>query len=211
MKVTKYEHSCLVLQQSGESVVIDPGMFTTLLTDKDVVAVVITHEHADHWTPENLKRIVDQNPAARIYGPAGVVAAAEAFDVTEVRPGETVAAGGFTLRFFGGVHAEIHRSIPLIDNIGVLVNDRLYYAGDSFDVPAGVEVDTLAAPSGAPWLKLSEAMDYVTAVAARRVFPVHDMVLSVAGKSLANDRLAAMTEAAGGKFFVLEPAESLDL
>ena len=84
----------------------------------------------------------------------------------------------------------IHSSIPVIDNVGVLVNDALYYAGDSFAVPEGVEVGTLAAPAGAPWMKIAESMDYVMAVKPRRAFPTHEMVLSRAGKDLSNARLA---------------------
>jgi probable F420-dependent oxidoreductase len=75
-----------------------------------------------------------------------------------------VTVGDFTLRFFGGTHAVIHSSIPTIENVGVLVNEELYYPGDSYAVPEGIEVDTLAAPLGAPWLKIGEAMDYVLAV-----------------------------------------------
>ena len=70
MKLTKFEHSCLVLDKNGSTLIIDPGSFTMPLTDiMGVVAVVITHEHADHWTPEQLTRILDRNPGARILGP----------------------------------------------------------------------------------------------------------------------------------------------
>ncbi|MFP3381565.1 hypothetical protein SB767_35190, partial [Bacillus sp. SIMBA_069] len=78
------------------------------------------------------------------------------FDITVVHPGDSVEAGPFSLRFFGGRHAVIHESIPVVDNVGVLVNDTLYYAGDSFSIPEGVEVDVLAAPAGAPWMKIAE-------------------------------------------------------
>ena len=92
--------------------------------------------------------------------------AAEAgIGVEEVAPGDEVEVGPFRLRFFGGRHAQIHSSIPVIDNVGVLVNESLYYGGDSFAVPEGVAVDVLAAPAGAPWMKIAEAMDYVMEVA----------------------------------------------
>lgn len=212
MKVTKHEHSCLIVEQSGSTLVIDPGSFTMPLTDvRGVVAIVVTHEHPDHWTPEQLRRILEFSPDARILGPAGVVAAADDFEVTEVNAGDSLEIEGFTLRFFGGRHAEIHRSIPIVDNVGVLVNDELYYAGDSFTVPEGVEVGTLAVPAGAPWLKIGEVIDYVDQVAPKRSFPVHEMVLSVAGKGMANGRIEAATTAHGGQFFALEPGQSIDL
>ncbi|PJJ63701.1 MBL fold metallo-hydrolase [Compostimonas suwonensis] len=212
MRITKLEHACLVLEESGKKLIIDPGMFTTAITEAaNTVAIVITHEHADHWTPEQLKRIVDKNPDARIFAPAGVAAVVEGFDVTVVSAGETVEVEPYTLRFFGGQHAVIHSSIPLVQNLGVLVNDTLYYAGDSFTIPEGVEVDTLAVPAGAPWLKIGEVIDFVTAVKPRHSFPTHEMVLSVAGKQMANDRIAAATEQGGGEFHALAPNESLDV
>ncbi|HEV7957521.1 MAG: beta-lactamase [Microbacteriaceae bacterium] len=212
MKLTKREHSCLLLEMSGDTLIIDPGSFTLPLEDaRGVVAIVITHEHPDHWTPEHLRRILDVNPDARILGPAGVAAAATEFDVRVVAAGDALEVGNFALRFFGGKHAEIHRSIPIIDNVGVLVNEELYYAGDSYSIPDGVEVGTLAVPAGAPWLKIGEVIDYVSAVKPKRSFPVHEMVLSVAGKGMSNGRIEAETTKHGGQFFALEPGESIDL
>ena len=212
MKLTKLEHSCLILEHNGDTIVIDPGAFTRPASDlRGVVAIVITHEHQDHWSPEQVAGILEHNPQARIYGPAGVAAAAPQFTVGTVAAGDNISSGAFSLRFFGGVHAEIHSSVPLIDNVAVLVNDALYYAGDSFTVPDGVKVDVLAVPSGAPWLKISESIDYVTAVRAKRTFPVHEMVLSDAGKNLANARIATATEQSGGEFHPLQPGDSLEI
>jgi L-ascorbate metabolism protein UlaG (beta-lactamase superfamily) len=211
MRVTKHEHACLTIEKLDQRVVIDPGSYTTPLFGVDgIVAVVITHEHADHWTPEHLGRILDRNENAAIFGPAGVAHAASDFNVTEVADGDHHEVGGFSLRFFGEKHAVIHPSLPVIDNVGVMVDDTLFYPGDAFTVPP-VPVNTLAAPAGAPWLKISEAMDYVTAVAPKRCFPTHQMVLSQIGQKLANDRLRGATEAAGGEFMVLEPDEALNL
>jgi L-ascorbate metabolism protein UlaG (beta-lactamase superfamily) len=211
MKLTKFEHSCLVIELEGSKLVIDPGSFTIPLVDyTGITAVVITHEHPDHWTPEHLTRIVRDSPDVKLFGPEGVVNAASDFAFTAVRDGDVVVAGPFTLAFYGEKHAIIHSSIPVIDNIGVMVNDSLFYPGDSFTVPP-VPVDVLATPVGAPWLKIAEVMDYVTAVAPKRSFPVHEMVLSTAGKSMGNDRIGSMTTAAGGTPFVLQPGQSIDL
>jgi len=212
MNLTKLEHAALILEDSGQKLFIDPGSFTTALTDTaGAAAVVITHEHADHWTPEQLRRILELNPKVPIYGPAGVAAAASEFDITTVQAGDTVQAGPFTLRFFGGKHAVIHSSIPVVDNVGVLVNDRVFYPGDSFTIPQGVDVDVLAVPSSAPWLKAGEFIDYVLAVKPKRSFPTHEMVNSVAGKQMANGRIGWATEQGGGEFLPLEPGDTLEI
>jgi L-ascorbate metabolism protein UlaG (beta-lactamase superfamily) len=212
MRVTKFEHATLRIDQGDETLVIDPGSFTTPLDDLNgLVGIVLTHEHPDHWTPEHLDRLLRAAPGTPVFAPSGVAAAADGYDITVVSPGETVTVGEFTLRFFGGTHAVIHSSIPTVDNVGVLVNEKLYYPGDSYTVPEGIDVDTLAAPVGAPWLKIGDAMDYVLAVKPRRAFGTHDMTLSVAGKTMHRGRLQWATEQGGGEFFALEPGESLDL
>ncbi len=213
MQITKLEHATLVFKLSGRSLILDPGNLTTPVTDAgDVVAIVITHEHPDHWTPEQLRRILAKSPGATIYGPAGVAAATgDEFDVQVVAPGDRADAGPFALRFFGGEHAVIHSSIPVIDNVGVLVNDTVYYPGDSLFVPEDVVIDTLATPAGAPWLKIGEVIDFVLAAAPKRSFPMHDMVLSQAGKNIHFDRIKSATEKGGGEFFPLQPSESLNL
>lgn len=192
--------------------VVDPGIFTTALVGlDDVVAIVITHEHADHWTAEQLTRIIERNPKLKIYAPSGVAAAAPEFDITVVNGGDVVEAEPFTLAFFGGEHAVIHESLPGIDNLGVLINDTLYYPGDSFFVPEGIAIDTLAAPVGAPWLKIGDAIDFVLAVKPKRAFGIHEMTLSAAGKGMSHDRLQWATEQGGGEYFVLEPGQAIDL
>ncbi|MFB8388125.1 MBL fold metallo-hydrolase [Microbacterium sp. NPDC055910] len=212
MRVTKFEHAALRIDKADGTLLIDPGSFTLPLDDlSKVVAVVLTHEHPDHWTSEHLDRARAVHPDVPIYGPEGVAKAAPAYGIIVVEPGDTVSVAPFELRFFGGTHAVIHDSIPVIDNVGVLVDDAFYYPGDSYSVPKGVDVELLAAPLGAPWLKIGEAMDFVVAVAPRRAFGTHDMTLSVAGRDMHRARLAWATEQNGGTFLTLDPGESTEI
>ncbi len=214
MNVTKFEHSAMVVSKGSDRLVIDPGSFLATLPDTSgIVGIVITHEHADHYSVDRVTELLEANPDARVLAPQGVadVAAASGIEVEVVAAGDELEVGPFQLRFFGETHNVIHSSIPVIDNVGVLVDGEFYYGGDSYTVPEGVEVELLAAPLGAPWLKVGEAMDYVLAVKPRRAFPVHDMTLSVAGKKVHNDRLQWATEQGGGEYTVLEPGQSIDL
>ena len=212
MRITKLEHAAFVVEEGRHTLVVDPGSLTTPITGvHGLEAVVVTHEHPDHWTPAQLQRLIEANPSARIFGPAGFAAAAADFAVETVAPGDVVDVGALHLQFFGGQHAMIHPSIPVIDNVGVLINDRVYTPGDSFAVPDGVAVDTLAAPASAPWMKVAEVMDYITEVAPQRVFPTHDGLLSAAGLIVTNTRLSDVTRTAGGEYYPLTAGETLDV
>jgi L-ascorbate metabolism protein UlaG (beta-lactamase superfamily) len=211
MRITKYEHACFVVEVGGKKLVVDPGSFTVPLPDNNnVVGIVVTHEHGDHWSPEHLQRILAASPDAKLYGPAGVAAAASDFDFAVVSSGDVIELDPFRLEFFGEKHAQIHSSIPLVDNVGVLINDSVFYPGDSFTLPP-VGVELLAVPASAPWLKIGEVMDYVIAAEPKRSFPTHEMINSVVGNGMANARIEALTRQGGGEFFPLAPGESVEI
>lgn len=189
MKLTKYKHACFTVEKDGQLLVVDPGGFSSdFIAPEHVVAVVITHEHADHFDSELVADIIDKNPEALIIGPEAVTSKIEAFQTKSVTHGETFPIGPFTLTFYGGQHAVIHAGMPAIANLGVMINDLLYYPGDSFTIP-GASIDTLALPAAAPWLKIGEAMDFLAAVKPRLAFPTHDAILSVEGKELIDQML----------------------
>lgn len=209
MEVTKLEHACQIITEGDARLVIDPGNFTRPVETTGVVAVVLTHEHPDHVTPEQLAGILARNPDAVVIGPAGVATALAETGVRidVVTDGDHRTVGPFDLSFHGTRHNLIHSSIPVIDNTGVLVNGRLFYPGDSYTAP-GVPVEVLAAPVGAPWLKVAEMMDYVAAVAPRRAYPVHEATLSEIGYGMHTGRLREAVEP-GGALVLLAPGESL--
>lgn len=204
-------HSCLVVEKGGQRVVVDPGAWTTdFIVPEAVVAVVVTHEHPDHLDIEKLKSILAVSPGAIIYAHEAVVAKIEGLTTQAVTAGETVPVGEFTLRFTGGEHAIIHASYPKFANLGVIIDDALYYPGDSFVLPGAV-VHTLALPVSAPWLKISEAMDFLTAVKPMRIFPTHDAILSETGQQLVDRMITTVAETINAKYERLPFGTSVEL
>ncbi len=209
MEVTKLEHACQVLREGDARLVLDPGGFTRPVDATGVVAVVVTHEHPDHVTPDQVRRILDANPDAVVIGPEGVRAALAEADIAVdvVTDGDHRTVGPFSLDFHGTRHQLIHSSVPIVDNTGVLVDGRLFHPGDSYTDP-GVPVELLAAPVGAPWLKVAEMMDYVAALAPTRAFPIHEATLSEVGYQAHTARRREAVEP-NGTLVVLRPGESL--
>jgi L-ascorbate metabolism protein UlaG (beta-lactamase superfamily) len=215
MKITKHGHACLESLEGGQRILIDPGFYTEPMGQiTDVLAVVITHKHDDHCHEQQLREILATNPTAQIFGTDEVKARlAESMpeaEVTAVHHGDFYPVGGFTLEFFGDMHQEIHRSIPLIQNCGVMVNGKLYYPGDSYTQPDR-PVEVLACPASAPWLKIGDVMDFVDAVKPARSFATHNALLSDLGHDLNNGRIKLVTEQNGGSFEYLRVGDSLEI
>lgn len=212
MKITKYEHSCVVIEIDGRKQVIDPGIFSSSFKATDNIdCVIVTHVHPDHFDIEKLKQIRALNPEVAICTVQEVADQAAGLDVEVIDTGRSCAHGPFNTSFFGGKHAVIHSSLPVWQNVGVYVNEKFYYPGDSFTLPDGMKVEVLAVPTIAPWMKISEAMDFIRSVKAKRVFPTHNAILSDIGHTIYNPRLQSMAEESGGTFTFLQPGESIEV
>ncbi len=211
MKITKRGHACLELEVSGKRALIDPGFYTDDVSGvKNVVALVITHSHDDHCSEQQVAGLVLANPGVKIFGTSEVAAKLPSFDVTTVYHGDLYQEQGFSFEFFGDMHQVIHESIPLIQNTGVMVNDSLYYPGDSYTTPEK-PVDVLACPTSAPWLRIGDVMDFIAAVKPKQSFATHNALLSDLGHDLNNGRVKLVTEQFGGKFMYLKVGESLEI
>lgn len=194
MKLTKYEHACFTLEENDQILVVDPGNFSSdFIPTEAIVAVVITHKHADHFEPELIAQIFAKNDDVLVLGPADVISQVKVENKQVVDSGDKVTVGPFNLEFFGGLHALIHESMPRVQNLGVMINDLVYYPGDSFVAP-GRMVDSLAIPAAAPWMKIGEAMDFLREIHPRFAFPTHDAIYSEAGKSMVDKMLSSVAQ-----------------
>jgi L-ascorbate metabolism protein UlaG (beta-lactamase superfamily) len=209
MRLTKYGHSCVRIERDAAVVVIDPGVFSEPAALDGVDAVLITHEHVDHLNVDALADALGKRPSVTVYTHAEVVPKLDALSgvVTTVASGQSFEAAGFRVRAYGGWHAEIHPEIPRVVNLGFLIEDSVYHPGDSFDVPADAQVDTLFVPISAPWLKLSESVEFVRKVAPRRAYALHDCLLSEAGFMVTDNNMARLS---GCEYARLAAGQTID-
>ncbi|MET8146979.1 MBL fold metallo-hydrolase [Actinoplanes sp. NPDC049668] len=209
MRVTKFTHSCLRVEDGDAVLVVDPGAFSERSALDGADAVLITHEHFDHLDTDALAAALDKHPGLRVYAHPQVLPKLEAFAVTAVEAGTEFTAAGFTVRAYGGQHAVIHADIPRIANLGYLISDgagSVYTPGDSFTVP-DEHVDTLFVPLNAPWMKLSEAIDFVRAVRPDRAFALHDHLLTGTGAQVSDGHLERL---GGTRYAHVAPGTTLD-
>lgn len=192
--ITTWGHSAVRLERDRVRLVIDPGILSNRAVVESASAILITHEHTDHYSSEVVIGSLAANKALEVWAPQPVVDqlikdGAPSERLYRVTPGDEFIVVGFHIRALGGEHAVIHPSIPVIANLSYLIEERILHPGDAFTAPPkGVKLDALFVPISAPWLKIAEAIDYLQQVRPEIAIPIHDAILSDAGRAIA-DRL----------------------
>ena len=212
MELIKHGHACVVLRDGDRRLVLDPGAFTEPTALDGATAVLVTHEHPDHFVPERLRAALDADPGLEVWTNKSVAAQLEGLGtrVHVVGHGDAVTVAGFDVQVHGELHAEVHPEIPRISNIGFLVDGLVFHPGDALTVP-DEPVATLLLPAHAPWSKTAELIDYVRAVHADQAYAVHDGLLNDTGLGMFAGLLGERGPGTPTPYSRLAPGESVEL
>jgi L-ascorbate metabolism protein UlaG (beta-lactamase superfamily) len=185
MQLTHFGHACVLVETGSSRLLIDPGVYSQGfegLTDLD--GILLTHQHPDHLDIDRLPALVAANSGATLIVDAGSapVVSERGLSAKVAQTGDAITVGGARIDVVGGDHAVIHVDFPVIPNVGYVVDDgAFYHPGDSFSSP-GHDIDVLALPTNAPWLKVSEAVEFFRSVTPRVAVPIHEAALAMPDK-----------------------------
>jgi L-ascorbate metabolism protein UlaG (beta-lactamase superfamily) len=211
MKLTKMSHACVRLEKEGRTLVLDPGGFSEEDAALGADAILVTHEHPDHFSEERLRTAMESDPAVEVWTLKAVaekLTAGFPGRVHTVGHGDTFTAAGFDVQVHGELHAVIHPDIPRITNIGFLVDDgKVFHPGDALTVPDR-PVETLMLPVMAPWNKISEVIDYVREVGPQRAYDIHDALLTDLARPIYDRQIGAL---GGTDHLRLTPGETAEV
>ena len=175
MKLTKYKHSCLLVENERAKVLFDPGEFSweefkaDLLSLRGLDSIVITHEHGNHYFPEALREVAENNPNAKII--CGDSVAAKLGD-DGVKLGREVSSELFQIEVTE--HAHLDQTTPIFENLRVTFDGIFLHPGDNMEMESSPEV--LAIPIFGPWEKgtITDAIDLTIKLKPKYVIPIHD-------------------------------------
>ncbi len=175
MKITKYKHSCLLVENEKARVLFDPGEFSwaafsaELKKLENLDFIIITHQHGDHYFPEALKEIAIKNSSAKIICPNVVATKLKSDEINlDILEEHELFKVELT------EHAHLDRTLPVFDNVRVTFSNEFLHPGDNMQMEECPGV--LAIPIFGPWYNgtISDAIDLVIKLKPKYVIPIHD-------------------------------------
>jgi L-ascorbate metabolism protein UlaG (beta-lactamase superfamily) len=170
MKITKYVHSCLLVETPERIALFDPGVMSTASLSADQLVglddIFITHQHQDHLDVAFIQKLVTQFPDVRITTTPEVVKQLKDAGVTA----SDQAPEGVT--FFDSPHENVQPVFPQPQEIGIHYLDILSNPGDSHSFHETKAI--LALPVTAPWGGAIRAINLALELKPQHVVPIHD-------------------------------------
>ena len=66
MRITKFAHACLLVEEAGVCLLTDPGFWNSLPEVESLDAILITHTHQDHLDIAQVKALLEKHPNATV-------------------------------------------------------------------------------------------------------------------------------------------------
>lgn len=208
MKVTKYIHSCLLVEDKDLHILIDPGNYSfeegALIPSAlpSLNYLFVTHEHADHMFIPGIKKLIAEFPglkiitnptAASILKGEGIEVSLELPDFVKIKevPHEKIFMG------------------PSPDNFQFDLFNKLTHPGDSHSMTETLEV--LALPVQAPWGSTTTAVEKALELKPKIILPIHDWHWNDKAREGLYQRLQEFFAKQGIKFIPLKTGEQVEL
>jgi L-ascorbate metabolism protein UlaG (beta-lactamase superfamily) len=209
MRITKFGHSCMLLDTGDVRVLIDPGSYSSGFESLDELdGLLLTHQHVDHFDRARILDLLTTNDRAAVVADeqTAQLLADSGRDVRTVHEDDRFAVGSVDVTVHGREHVVIHPDLPNVTNVGYFIAETLFHPGDALTV-LDRDVEVLALPVGAPWLRIRDAIDYMRAVRPAVAVAVHDRALG--SPQLAYGLLERFAAEQGTRFVVLDGGDSL--
>lgn len=206
MKVTKYNHSCLLIEDVEKNTLIDPGNFSENVLIPEQLPkldyLLITHEHIDHFSMPLVKKIAAIFPNITIITTTPIVEQLMNEHVTATTEGDeyiTVAT----------VPHERNWGINPPKNILVTIGGLITHPGDShtFDTTT----DVLALPITAPWGSTTAAVDLAQKLKPKTIIPIHDYMLKDESRRMLYTWLEAFLQPQGIELKKIETGQPFEV
>lgn len=207
MKVTKFVHSCLLVETSQRVALFDPGSFSVSAVDVSLIDrlddILITHAHPDHMDASLIKQLTLKFPQVRITGTSEVrIALGQAGITSSDQAPEYV-------KFFKSPHESVEPIFPQPEENGMHFLDIFTDPGDSHSFKETKSV--LALPISGPWGSTIKAINLALKLKPKYVIPIHDWHMKDESRLMFYDIFERVLGEQGIQFFKMETGVAIEL
>ncbi len=207
MKITKYVHSCLLVETPDRIAIFDPGAmsysaFNINALDK-LDDIFITHIHQDHLHLPFIQELVDKFPDVRITSTKEVV---EMLKNEGIKASSEAPEG---VSFFDSPHENVKPLFPQPEEIGINYLDLLSDPGDSHSFTQTKKI--LALPITAPWGGSIRALNLALDLKPKYIIPIHDWHWSDEARKSTYERFEKVLGKEGITFYKPETGQAIEV
>lgn len=210
MKITKFVHSCLLVEMPepvNRTALFDPGTFSEEALDVEKLEflddIIISHQHQDHMSIPLIRQLVGKFPEVRVTAPKDAAAILNAEGIkASSEPGQGI-------EFFKSPHEKLRPMMDVDppDEIGVHYLGLLSHPGDSHSFKESKAV--LALPMQAPWGSTRRAIELALKLKPDYILPIHDWHWSDQARRGAYDNYEKIFAEHDIKFYKLKTGQPI--
>lgn len=206
MKITKFNHSCLLVEEDGNVFLIDPGEYSAELVRAQPFSqldyLLITHEHFDHFFLPLIKELVTKFPQVKIITTQSIVERLQKEGIIAKAQGDEY------VKVDAVAHEKIWMGNP-VENTMITINGKLSHPGDSlsFDKTACI----LCLPISGPWCNTTQAVELAERLQPKVIIPIHDWHWKDEVRVGMQERLKEYFGKKGIDFKVMENGKAIEI
>lgn len=208
MQISKHLHSCLLVKDQNQTILIDPGNFTYAAHALDLNNlnqldyILITHEHADHFHLPLIKDLLHKFPNVKIISNPSVVTILQTENITASSEGNEV------IEMETLTHEKLWDKEPPQNTIFKIFR-KLTHPGDSLHFTTSSDI--LALPLTAPWGSTTEAVKKALEINPKVIIPIHDFMWKDEIRVAMYERLTDFFKTRGIEFKGLKTGETVEV
>lgn len=213
MKISKHLHSCLLIEEEGKTVLIDPGSFTYQEKALETNAldrldyILITHEHSDHMSIAFIKELLVKFPDVQVISNPSIQNILSGEDISVHTDLSTLPAD-IDIQIEELAHEKLW-DIVAPQNVLFNVYGKLTHPGDSHHFDETREV--LALPVQAPWGSTKQAVELALRLKPKVIIPIHDWMWKDGVRKAMYERLKGFFKQHGIDFKSIESSEVIEI
>jgi L-ascorbate metabolism protein UlaG (beta-lactamase superfamily) len=212
MKLTKFEHSCVLIEDTENdiNILVDPGIFAWQSGNVDVAKlpqlnyIVVTHLHGDHLAEPFVRALVERSPDVQWIAPSDAQESLKGFGVTKVTNQSLD-----KLEVSEAEHAKVIPFGVACNNLRVDYDNKLTIVGDTHDISD--TKDILLLPVQAPWGTTVEGLELGLKLKPKYILPVHDWMWRDEWKANVYDRFEAVLAEQDTKFIKAVNGQQIEI